>query len=140
MQNNGKRSTYPAQDKAYVANGDIGVIVGGYKTKTMKRRPRNIDVEFQSQPGVKFTYPGWEFRGDDGSPEVELAYALTVHKTQGSQFGRTLLVVPRNCRPLSREMLYTALTRHQDRIVLLHEDEIARSSAHTPSTSEILVA
>lgn len=39
VQNNGKRFTYPAQDKAYVANGDIGVIVGGYKTKTMKRRP-----------------------------------------------------------------------------------------------------
>lgn len=96
-----------------MANGDIGVIVGGYKTKTMKRRPRDIEVEFQSQPGVKFTYPGWEFRGDDGAPELELAYALTFHKTQGSQFGRTLLVLPRNCRPLSREMLYTALTRQQ---------------------------
>jgi hypothetical protein len=138
VQNNGKRFTYPAQDKAYVANGDIGVIVGGYKTKTMKRRPRNIEVEFQSQPGVKFTYPGWEFRGDDGSPELELGYALTVHKTQGSQFGRTLLVIPSNCRPLSREMLYTALTRHQEHIVLLHEDEIGALQRYThPSTSEI---
>ena len=58
-QNNGGRSTYPPQDGAYVANGDIGVIIGGYKTKTMKRRPRDIEVEFQSQPGVKFTYPRW---------------------------------------------------------------------------------
>jgi ATP-dependent exoDNAse (exonuclease V) alpha subunit len=36
IRNNGRRRTYPAQDKAYVANGDIGIIVGGYKTKTMK--------------------------------------------------------------------------------------------------------
>lgn len=87
---------------------------------------------------MKFTYPGWEFRGDDGSPELELAYALTVHKTQGSQFGRTLLVVPRNCRPLSREMLYTALTRHLDHIVILHEDETGALQRYThPSTSEI---
>ncbi|MBY5344948.1 RNA helicase [Rhizobium leguminosarum bv. viciae] len=138
VRNNGRRRTYPLQDKAYVANGDIGVIVGGYKTKTMKRRPRDLDVEFQSQTGIKFTYPAWEFRGDDGSPELELAYALTVHKTQGSQFGRTLLVLPRNCRPLSREMLYTALTRQQDHIVLLHEDEIGALQRYThPSTSEI---
>jgi ATP-dependent exoDNAse (exonuclease V) alpha subunit len=137
-QNNGGRRTYPSRDSAYVANGDIGVIVGGYKTKTMKRRPRDIEVEFQSQPGVKFTYPSWEFRGDDGAPELELAYALTVHKTQGSQFGRTLLVLPRNCRPLSREMLYTALTRQQDHIVILHEDDLAALQRYTHSSmSEI---
>ena len=84
VRNNGRRRTYPEQENAYVANGDIGIIVGGYKTKNMKRRPRNLEVELNSQPGVKFTYPYWEFTGDDGSPELELAYVLTVHKTQGS--------------------------------------------------------
>lgn len=138
VRNNGRRRTYPAQDNAYVANGDIGIVVGGYKTANMKRRPRNLEVEFNSQRGVKFTYPAWEFTGDDSSPELELAYALTVHKTQGSQFGDTYLVVPRNCRPLTRELLYTALTRHRDRLVILHEDELSalRRYAH-PSASEI---
>ena len=138
IRNNGRRRTYPEQDNAYVANGDIGIVVGGYKTAKMKKRPRNLEVEFNSQRGVKFTYPAWEFNGDDGSPELELAYALTVHKTQGSQFGDTYLVVPRNCRPLTRELLYTALTRHREQLVILHEDDVAemRRYAH-PSASEI---
>ena len=138
IRNNGRRRTYPSQDSAYVANGDIGTIVGGFKTKTMKRRPRDLEVEFNSQPGVQFKYPAWEFTGDDGSPELELAYALTVHKTQGSQFGRTFLVIPKHCRPLTRELLYTALTRHRDQLIILHEDEIgALRRFADPSASEI---
>ncbi|QPC88565.1 AAA family ATPase [Mesorhizobium sp. NBSH29] len=138
VRNNGRRRTYPEQQNTYVANGDIGIIVGGFKTKKMKRRPRNLEVEFSSQRGVKFTYPHWEFNGDDGSPELELAYALTVHKTQGSQFGHTFLVVPKHCRPLTRELLYTALTRHRDQLVILHEDEIGNLRHYAePAASEI---
>jgi len=138
VRNNGRRRTYPTQDGAYVANGDIGIIVGGFKTKKMTRRPRDIEVEFNSQRGVKFTYPHWEFAGDDGSPELELAYALTVHKTQGSQFGQTYLVVPKHCRSLTRELLYTALTRHRDQLVILHEDEIGALRRYAePAASEI---
>lgn len=138
IRNNGRRRTYPEQENAYVANGDIGIIVGGYKKRKMRRRPRNLEVEFNSQRGVKFTYPYWEFTGDDGSPELELAYALTVHKTQGSQFEQVFLVVPKHCRPLTRELLYTALTRHRDRLVILHEDEVGALRRYTePAASEI---
>ena len=52
---------------------------------------------------------------------LELAYALTVHKSQGSQFGTVILVLPNPCHLLSRELLYTALTRQKDRIVILHQ-------------------
>ena len=138
VRNSGRRGTYPKLEDAYVANGDIGVVVGGYKTKNMKKRPWNLEVEFTSQPGTKFIYKPWEFAGDDGSPDLELAYALTVHKTQGSQFDLTFLVIPRNCRPLSRELLYTALTRHQSKLVILHEDEVgALRHFSEPSASEI---
>jgi hypothetical protein len=138
VRNNGRRRTYPVQENAYVANGDIGIVVGGFKTKKMTRRPRNLEVEFNSQRGVKFTYPYWEFTGDDGSPELELAYALTVHKTQGSQFGQAFLIVPKYCRPLTRELLYTALTRHRDQLVILHEDEIGALRRYAePAASEI---
>jgi ATP-dependent exoDNAse (exonuclease V) alpha subunit len=138
IRNNGRRRTYPERENAYIANGDVGIVGGGYKTKNMKLRPRNLEVEFNSQRGVKFTYPRWEFTGDGGSPELEFAYALTVHKTQGSQFGQTFLVVPHNCRPLSRELLYTALTRHGDGLVILHEDEIGALRRYAdPAASEI---
>ena len=138
LRNNGKRGTYPILENAYVANGDIGIVVGGYKTKNMKKRPWNLEVEFTSQLGTKFIFKPWEFAGDDGSPDLELAYALTVHKTQGSQFTQTFLVIPRNCRPLSRELLYTAMTRHKGKLVILHEDEIdALRRFSEPSASEI---
>jgi len=56
-------------------------------------------------------------------PPLELAYALTIHKTQGSEFGTTFLVVPNPCRLLTREMLYTALTRHKTKMVILHQGD-----------------
>jgi hypothetical protein len=51
--------------------------------------------------------------------DLELAYALTVHKAQGSEFRTVFVVVPEESRLLSRELLYTALTRAQERLVLL---------------------
>jgi len=43
---------------------------------------------------------------------VETAYALTVHKSQGSEFDHTVLVLPDHMSPvLTRELLYTAITR-----------------------------
>src|SRR5205085_10226939 len=116
IRNNGRRRTYPRVEKAYVANGDIGIVVGGYKTGKMNFRPKDLEVEFNSQPGTKFTYYASEFSGEEGSPELELAYVLNVNKTQGSQFGKTFVVLPQHCRPLSRELLYTALTRHRDEL------------------------
>lgn len=138
LRNDGRRRTYPRQERSYVANGDIGVVVGGYKTAKMNFRPKDLEVEFASQPGTKYTYYASEFSGEEGSPDLELAYALTVHKTQGSQFGRSYLVLPRNCRPLSRELLYTAITRHRDELVILHEDNLAELRRYAdPSASEI---
>ena len=52
-----------------------------------------------------------------------MAYALTIHKTQGSEFGTTFLVIPNPCRVLSREMLYTALTRHTGKVIILHQGD-----------------
>lgn len=123
--NSSRRRTYPQVDNAYVANGDIGAVVGEFKTKAYRGALENLEVEFSTRPGVKFTYWRSEFTGEEGSPKLELAYALTVHKTQGSQFGRTFVVVPNPCRVLSREMLYTALTRHQDDLVILHQGPLA---------------
>ena len=51
------------------------------------------------------------------APIHGLAYALTVHKAQGSEFNTVILVLPNPCRLLSRELLYTALTRQRDRVV-----------------------
>ena len=119
--NQRRRDVWPKPDgEAYLANGDIGIVVGQYKTRRLKGMPWKLEVEFAGQLGPKYGfYPG-EF-GDEGRNPLELAYCLTVHKTQGSEFGVTFVVLTNPCWLLSRELLYTAVTRHQDRLVILHQ-------------------
>jgi hypothetical protein len=119
LKNGYRYDTWPKGDKKpYLANGDIGILVGQFKTAKMKSPPWKIEVEFATQPGTKFGFSKGEF-GDEGTPPLELAYALTVHKTQGSEFGKTFVVLPNPCWLLSRELLYTALTRQTERLVIL---------------------
>jgi energy-coupling factor transporter ATP-binding protein EcfA2 len=108
---------------AYVANGDIGVVVGQFKSKKLNKLPWKAEVEFTSLLGTKIGYYPSEFT-EEGSPPLELAYALTIHKAQGSEFGVTFVILPNPCRLLSRELMYTALTRHQSRLVILHQGDI----------------
>jgi hypothetical protein len=123
IQNKRNRYIYPDKDDKYVANGDIGIVVGHRRTKRRNHYPRDIEVELSSQPGFSYHYKPWEFDGQESTPPLELAYALTIHKTQGSEFGTTFLVIPNPCRLLTREMLYTALTRHRTKVVIFHQGD-----------------
>lgn len=122
--NQKRYDTYPKSEESYIANGDIGMVVGQYKTQKFKGLPRKIEIEFAGQLGTKYGFSKSEF-GDDAVNPLDLAYALTVHKTQGSEFGITFVILPNPCWLLSREMLYTALTRHRDRLVILHQGPLA---------------
>ena len=123
--NQRRRDVYPKPEgEAYIANGDLGVVVGQYKTKKFNGLPWKLEVEFAGQLGTKYGFSKREF-GDEASNPLELAYALTVHKTQGSEFGITFVVLPNPCWLLSRELLYTALTRHRDRLVVLHQGPLS---------------
>ena len=117
---NRHRKVYPKKDDAYIANGEIGMAVGFFRKKDLPDLRWKLEVEFSSQPGFKYDFTGKDF-AEEGSAVLELAYALTVHKSQGSEFGTVILVLPNPCRLLSRELLYTALTRQRDRVVILHQ-------------------
>lgn len=106
----------------YVANGEIGMVIGQFKTAkmTFKGKPKNTEIEFTSQKGFKYSFKSWEFAEENNNP-LELAYALTVHKAQGSEFGKVFLIVPNPCFLLSREMLYTSLTRQKDKVILMYQ-------------------
>jgi len=114
------RKVYPAKDNPYIANGEIGMAIGFFWKKGLPDLRWKLEVEFSSQPRFKYNFTDRDF-SEEGNPALELAYALTVHKSQGSEFGTVFLVLPNPCRLLSRELLYTALTRQKDRIVILHQ-------------------
>ena len=123
VRNHRRKSFYPPNEQAgYVANGEIGVVVGQFKTRNMRRAPWAIQVGFSSQPEIQYDYVDRDF-AEEGDSFLELAYALTVHKAQGSEFEIVLLVLPNPCRLLSRELLYTALTRQKEKVVILHQGD-----------------
>ena len=58
-------------------------------------------------------------------PEHETVYAMTVHKSQGSEFDKVLLVLPEDDSPvLTRELIYTAVTRARQRVEILGREDV----------------
>jgi hypothetical protein len=68
---------------------------------------------------------------------LEVAYAATIHKAQGSQFGLTLVVIPDPCPLLLPELLYTALTRQREHIAVFMQGDASSLRLYaSPSRSE----
>jgi len=64
-------------------------------------------------------------------PEHESAFAMTVHKSQGSEFDRVLLILPDRDAPLmTRELVYTAITRAKKSVELLGNDQLFVTAVH----------
>jgi len=134
IRNHRRWGVWPKEEAAqYIANGEVGLVVGQFKNAKTKKAPSILKVEFSSQPSFMYSFFARDF-GEENSPLLELAYALTVHKAQGSEFGTVILILPNPCRPLSRELLYTALTRQKERVVVLHQGD--RASLKTFTTDQ----
>lgn len=114
--------------KEFIANGEIGAVVGRYDN-SMLNKPYGtakesdyLDINFPNVGDTRFKYTKQDFEGDGSDSNLELAYAITCHKSQGSQFKNTIVVIPK-CSSffMSKEMLYTIFTRHEENIYVLVE-------------------
>lgn len=105
----------------YLANGDIGLCANDLRAKGTPGRGTVMDIMFAGRRGPQFGFFRREFGTEGGAGMFELAYALTIHKAQGSDFDLVVVVLPRHTQINSRELLYTALTRSRHRLVLLVE-------------------
>ncbi len=97
-------------------NGDIGLIQPDLATSQMR-------VWFPAAGGGTRSFLPLRL------PEHESAYALTVHKSQGSEFERVLLILPKeDSRVLTRELVYTGLTRASAHVELWADEPILRAA------------
>jgi len=135
-----KRIIKGEEREGYVANGEVGLAVKTYKAGTWWHRgrlissPDRIEISFSTQPDSRYRY-----RRGEVNENLELAYAITVHKSQGSDFDKVFLILPQKARTMSREMLYTGLTRFKKKIILLIEKDVTPLiTFRNPQYSEIL--
>jgi len=99
-----------------LSNGSIGVINNQFKSN----RFRQYFFTDQEEPLYSNAY----YKPIKEEEDYELAYAITVHKAQGSDFRDVFLVLPGKKSLLSKELLYTALTRaKRSTTVFLLEEE-----------------
>jgi exodeoxyribonuclease V alpha subunit len=91
-------------------NGDVGLV---------RRSQSSPEVVFPSAQG------NYRFFTPQRLPQHETVFAMTVHKSQGSEFDNVLLVLPdRDNAVLTRELIYTALTRAKNKVSILGRVDI----------------
>lgn len=96
-------------------NGDVGII---FPDKSSEGAPRffipSPDGSVRKIPPLKL-------------PEHETAYAVTVHKSQGSEYDHVLIILPDTPSALlTRELLYTAVTRARKKVYIAGNEDIIR--------------
>lgn len=96
-----------------IFNGDIGKIIAIESGRTVGKKNESITVDFD---GNEVSYSRMEWN------QLRLAYCISIHKAQGSQFKMVLLpIVQQFSRMLQRNLLYTAITRAAEKLVLIGE-------------------
>ncbi|MBK5261798.1 MAG: AAA family ATPase [Peptostreptococcaceae bacterium] len=108
--------------KAYIANGEIGIMVD-YPSHYGKKDKNNSWYKFRfgSFKGKVFSYTKADFGGDNSDSKLELAYALTVHKSQGSSFCKNIVVINGKSSFITKELLYTAFSRQREKLIVLSD-------------------
>ncbi len=102
-------------------NGDVGVVLAD-----PERAGRLVAAFWTPDGRIRFLSPS-------RLPACETTYAMTIHKSQGSQFAHVAVVLTPEPSPvLTRELLYTALTRASARVTVLGREPILRATLTRP--------
>ncbi len=108
------RYNIPIDSGTGVFNGDMGVI------KSINDYSQDVVVEFDEGRQVRYPYAELD--------EIELAYAITIHKSQGSEYPAVVLPILGGPRVLlNRNLLYTAVTRARSTVCILGSSQTLMS-------------
>lgn len=101
-----------------LSNGDVGVVCAG---------PHDERVVAFGEPGTIRTFPPTRL------PNTDDVHALTIHKSQGSEYDHAVVVLPdESSRVLTRELLYTGISRPKKRLTLVATEASIRKAIETP--------
>ena len=96
-----------------IFNGDMGIITKIDEASSL------LEVEYDEHRRAEYSFSGLD--------EIELAYAVTIHKSQGSEYPAVLLPIMNGPKPLlNRNLLYTAVTRAKKCVTILGSRETLR--------------
>ena len=108
-----------------IFNGEIGKVVPTGKWGAALRsrgRIKQFSVQFSGKENISVNYG---FPADKPEGNLELAYALSVHKAQGSEFNRVYVVLPQGRASAQQmELIYTALTRASQHCTVFVQDSV----------------
>ena len=106
-----------------IFNGDMGVI------REINDAVQTVLVEFEEQRRVTYSFSQME--------EVELAYAITIHKSQGSEYPAVVMPLLGGPKMLfNRNLLYTGVTRAKDCVTILGSSRIVEEMIANESESK----
>lgn len=104
-----------------VYNGDIGVVSGS----SLDNNPQLLLPRGDEGQESKVRRFGLALLGDINGDYVESASVLTVHKSQGSEYAKVILILPPEVSPgLSRELIYTAITRARESLLIIGPKDV----------------
>lgn len=128
IRNNSKLKCYPEKPDKYVANGEIGIV------KYYDKKWGQLKVAFSDQP--EYVYQYYNSESESGVElNLDLAYAITIHKSQGSDFEKVIIIIPEKAYNISMEMMYTALTRFKQKTYLLIQGGIETLQKYRQASS-----
>lgn len=109
------------KNTAELSNGDIGTVAAVYPNAG--ESDAVLTVEFESGERVDYIR--------DDLMQLDLAYALSIHKSQGSQYDAVIVVLPnRTTSFLRRNLLYTAITRSKQNVAIIGSSEVISYCIH----------
>ena len=98
----------------HLANGDLGFVL---KKGNSPHLDDEQELAYFIIEGKVQAYPLYVL------PRYEVSYALSVHKSQGSEFGKVLLFLPKGSENFGREVAYTGITRAKESLTLVTDQE-----------------
>lgn len=114
----------------FLANGQLG-ISRIWNDKPNKKRHLMLEYRGEEDKLLKTTK-------NFAKNNLELAYVLTIHKVQGSQFNVLVVILPEKKVLISKELIYTALTRQLDKLILLIQNSAKYHLLRAKTNSSIL--